>query len=276
MDLQFTINRDLCIQCGACVADCPFRIIVMQDDYPALDPKREHHCIHCQHCLAVCPTGALSILGVDPEKSIPLRGTLPTAEQVNALLRGRRSVRRFCDNPVPVPVIDALLATAANAPTGKNMRQCLFTVMEDRESMEVLRRETMEGIARAVKEKRLPTSMSYYRYVLRAWNQGRDLLFRNAPHLLMVSVPENVSTPEADMLIAMTYFEIYAASQGIGTLWNAMISEAFAVLDTDMYGRLGIPADHVKGYALLFGYPAVRYHRTVQRDQALINRVRLR
>jgi hypothetical protein len=47
------------------------------------------------------------------------------------------------------------------------------------------------------------------------------------------------------------------------------------VIETDMFKRLGIPEDHVKGYTLLFGLPAVRYHRTVQRDEAMINRVRL-
>jgi hypothetical protein len=62
---------------------------------------------------------------------------------------------------------------------------------------------------------------------------------------------------------------------GIGTLWNAMIRWVLSTIDIDLYRRLGIPDVHVKGFALLFGRPAVQYHRTVQRDQAIINRVRL-
>jgi hypothetical protein len=31
----------------------------------------------------------------------------------------------------------------------------------------------------------------------------------------------------------------------------------------------------VRGYFLLFGHPAVQYHRTVQRDDYRLNRVRL-
>jgi hypothetical protein len=84
-----------------------------------------------------------------------------------------------------------------------------------------------------------------------------------------------VTTPDADALIAMSYFELLAASMGIGTLWNAMIRWAISEISTDMYQRLGIPADHVKGYVLLFGKPAVQYHRTVQRDEVQVNRVRL-
>lgn len=276
LDLQFAINRDLCSQCGACVDDCPFHIIDMVDGYPALHPARVHHCIACQHCLAVCPSGALSIFGYRPEDCLPLPQSLPDGDQVAALMRGRRSVRVYEAAPLSPQTIAALLATAANAPTGKNKRQCLFTVIEERESMDILRRETIEGLRRAVAEKRLAEGLGYFRHVVTAWDQGRDIIFRNAPHLLMVSAPPTIATPDADALIAMSYFELLAASMGIGTLWNAMIRWAFSVIDVDMYARLGIPEDHIKGYTLLFGRPAVTYHRTVQRDEALINRVRLR
>jgi ferredoxin len=49
----------------------------MRDGYPATNPKRVHHCIRCQHCLAVCPTGAASIFGVNPDTSLPLPESLP-------------------------------------------------------------------------------------------------------------------------------------------------------------------------------------------------------
>jgi hypothetical protein len=38
--------------------------------------------------------------------------------------------------------------------------------------------------------------------------------------------------------------------------------------------RLGIPANHIVGYAMVFGEPAVEYHRTVQRGPAKVNVVR--
>jgi hypothetical protein len=42
----------------------------------------------------------------------------------------------------------------------------------------------------------------------------------------------------------------------------------------DLTGRLGIPDQHLTGYAMAFGWPAVEYHRAVQRASALINVVR--
>lgn len=275
MDLQFTIDQELCTQCGACVDDCPFHIIELAPDYPALNPARAHHCIRCQHCLAVCPTGALSILGLNPDQSLPLPESLPAPDQVAALIRGRRSIRSFRPEPLDPHQIDHLLRTVANAPTGKNSRQCLFTLVDDRATMDELRRRTLEGLRRAVNEKRLGSDLGYFRHVVSAWDQGRDIIFRDAPHLLTVSVPQTVTTPDADMVIALTCFELLAAAMGIGTLWNAMIKWAFSQIDEDLYAALGVPDDHVRGYFLLFGRPAVQYHRTVQRDDYRLNRVRL-
>ncbi|MDY0390979.1 MAG: nitroreductase family protein [Desulfobulbus oligotrophicus] len=275
MDLQFIVNPDLCIQCGACADDCPLRVIQMESGYPSLNPARVRLCIHCQHCLAVCPTGALSILGFKPEDSLPLPESLPNAQQMIALIKGRRSTRRFLPEPLDPGLIEQMLATIANGPTGKNNRQCLFSVIEDPATMAVFRHELLEGLRRAVAERRLSQGLSYFRHVVSAWDKGRDIIFRNAPHLLIVTVPSTITTPDADSIIAMTYFELLAASMGIGTLWNAMIRWAISTIDVDLYQRLNIPEDHIKSYALLFGRPDVQYHRTVQRDQVMINRVRL-
>jgi ferredoxin len=275
MEPQLLIDQDLCIQCGACVDDCPFHIIVLNPEYPELHPQRVHHCIRCQHCLAVCPTGALSIFGCDPHQSLPLPQSLPDPQQMIALIKGRRSVRHYRPEPLDADVIKTMLRTVANAPTGKNNGGCLFTVIEDRATMDQLRAETLAGLRQAVVEKRLSAGLSYFRHVVTAWDNGRDIIFRNAPHLLIVSAPPTNSTPDADIIIAMSYFELLAASMGIGTLWNAMVKWAFSVISEDMYARLDIPSDHIIGYAMLFGTPAVTYHRTVQRDSAIINRIQL-
>ncbi len=39
--------------------------------------------------------------------------------------------------------------------------------------------------------------------------------------------------------------------------------------------RLGIPSDHRSMYAVMFGWPAVRYARAVQREAQGLHRVRL-
>lgn len=275
MDLQFTIDHDLCTQCNACADDCPSRIINLNSGFPEITPERVQYCLQCQHCFAICPTGALSIFGLDPKRSLAIPESLPNPTQLEAMLRARRAIRSYHPEALEPQLIDELIKIAANAPTGKNKCQCLFTVIDQPKSMNILRQETIAGLRRAFDNNQVPKHLSYFRGIVSAWDKGQDIIFRNAPHLLIISVPPDVTTPDADAVIAMSYFELAAASRGVGALWNAMVRWAFSIIEGDMYLRLGIPEDHVKGYAMIFGRPAVQYHRTVQRDHALINRVRL-
>lgn len=77
----------------------------------------------------------------------------------------------------------------------------------------------------------------------------------------------------ADTHIFLSYFELMAQSMGLGTLWNGMVKEALDKVLPDVRERLGVPADHVIGYAMLFGRSAVTYQRTVERGPANINMI---
>jgi len=272
--LSFSVDRQKCIRCGQCVQDCLVRIIEMEDGYPAIIPEKESSCLECQHCLAVCPTGAVSIFGKQPENSVPLAGNLVPPEKVETLMKGRRSVRQYRDENVPPELIQELLDVACHAPTGVNFRQVLFTVVDDKEIMGKLRQETMAGLARLMREGKLPTGRDYFNDCVRAWEEeGIDTIYRGAPHLVIASAPHDCPTPEADSLIALTYFELYAQSRGIGTVWNGLAKWTFTELLPELCGKLGLPDNHKLGYVMAFGMPEVHYHRTVQRGPARVARV---
>jgi len=272
--LSFSIDHDKCTRCGQCVQDCVVRIIAMDDACPAIIPGKEGSCLECQHCLAVCPSGAVSILGKHPEDSLSLAGNLPSPEQIETLMKGRRSVRQYRDENVPPEQIRELLDVACHAPTGVNFRQVLFTVVDDKEIMANLRQITMDGLARLMREGRLPPGRDYFNDCVRAWEEeGIDTIYRGAPHLLIASAPHDCPTPEADCLIALAYFELYAQSRGIGTVWNGLAKWTFSELLPELCGKLGLPGNHKLGYVMAFGVPEVQYHRTVQRGPAQIARV---
>lgn len=272
--LDLVIDEEKCTRCEQCVRDCPLGVLVMGQGVPAVGEDKAEKCIACQHCLAVCPTGALSIFGLQPQNSLPLAGQLPEPAQMETLIKGRRSVRRFKHEPVEPAVIEKLFKIAAHAPTGVNARKVLFTLVEDQQVMEQVKLATMDGIRKAVDEEGLPKGKEFYGGILRAWDKGADILFRKAPHLLMVSAEADAPTPAADVFIAMTTFELMAATLGLGTLWDGLATWAMTDLNPDLVARLGIPASHKPIYVMLFGKPAVTYHRTVQRDADLkLNRV---
>jgi nitroreductase/NAD-dependent dihydropyrimidine dehydrogenase PreA subunit len=271
--LQLQIDQENCIQCGECAEDCPNDVISLDAGYPVVIADREERCIACQHCFAVCPTGALSIFGLDPQDSSSLDNALPSPQQLATLMKGRRSVRQYLDEPVATSTIAELIDVVANGPTGVNNRQLLFTVVENQRAMTTLRKDTVEGIRKVVEQDGLPEGLEFFSGIVEAADAGKDILFRNAPHLLIVSSPADGPSPEQDCLIALTYFELLAATSGLGTVWNGLCRWALTKIVPELLGQLKIPEDHAIGYMMSFGKPAVEYHRTVQRGGANINKV---
>jgi nitroreductase len=131
----------------------------------------------------------------------------------------------------------------------------------------------MDGLGRLVRSNALPEGLGFFAEFVRLWEEkGYDTLFRGAPHLLVASAPQQVVSPLQDCLIALSYFELYAQANGVGTVWDGLAKWAINDLVPETRQRLGIPDDHQIGYAMAFGRPAVRYARTVQHGPALIRR----
>ena len=268
--LHFRIDEERCIQCGECALDCPSGVIAM-DGYPKM--INESGCIRCQHCLAVCPTAAVSILGKEPEASTALAGNLPDPASLALLIKGRRSVRRYRDRDLAPALIDHLLEVSCHAPTGVNAQSVLFTVVRERAVMHRLREHLLGRIMKLKESNGLPEGLAgqYLGWTVKAWQEeGKDILFRGAPHLLITSAPAEAPCPVQDALIALTTFQLMAQAHGVGTVWDGICMMALAACP-EVVARLGIPEDHSLGYAMVFGEPAVEYHRTVQRGPALVN-----
>ena len=272
--LDFIINQQTCTKCGQCIADCPAMIIAMEDGFPAIAPEKEAACYKCQHCLAICPSGAVSILGLKPGGSRPLFGGYPEPDKLETLIKGRRTVRRYKEENLDPALLQHLLEVAWHAPTGVNSRQVRFTVVDDREKLAKLHGKIMSGLTILVQNNALPEGMEFYADFVQMWEkQGIDVIFRGAPHLLIASVPKTVPSPMPDCLIALSYFELFAQANGVGTVWNGLAKWAINDLLPEIRQSLGIPDDHLIGYVMAFGKPAVHFVRTVQHGPAIIHRV---
>jgi len=267
--LQFVVDHAKCTRCGQCVLDCPSRIIEMPGDaMPSIRPENEERCIQCQHCLAVCPPGAVSIFGRDPDHSLPLvAGSFPAADQMISLVRGRRSVRRYRDENVDPDLLQRILAALSNAPSGINRRALTFSVIDDKAAMQRLRIKALNGLAEAETAGRVPAQYAYLMQAVPAWfEKGVDMIFRGAPHMLVVSAAPEAACPQEDVNLALAYFELMAQSAGLGTLWCGMAKMTLELLP-ELKKSVGLTAGHFY-YAMLFGVPSFRYARTVQRDDA--------
>jgi nitroreductase/NAD-dependent dihydropyrimidine dehydrogenase PreA subunit len=271
--LQFKIDEDRCTKCGLCVQDCPINIIDMDSGYPCISAENEAACLKCQHCLAICPTAALSILGRQPADSLPLKGAFPDPDCLETLIKGRRSVRYYLDENLEPEILQRLLDVAWHAPSGANDRQFRFSVIDDKRVLATFREEVYTALAKLVEVGNLPEDKAFFAEFVRLWQEKEvDVLFLGAPHFLVASAPRACTTPVPDCLIALSYFELFAQSLGVGTLWDGLAKWAIDDLVPELRERLNIPQDHVLGYAMVFGKPAVQYHRTVEYGTANVVR----
>jgi nitroreductase/NAD-dependent dihydropyrimidine dehydrogenase PreA subunit len=267
--IDFIVNEQNCIKCGKCAADCPARIISMEESFPFITQENEASCYKCQHCLSICPTASISILGLDPKNSLPLTGNLPDSTQMELLIRGRRAVRHYKPENVEPDVLKNLLKVSSHAPTGRNSHQVRFTVVENRAKLTEIRDEMMAKLVAISNGPGFPEGMEFFSNYVKMWEESAtDFIFRGAPHFIVASAPKTVATPHEDCVISLTTFEMYAQTLGIGTVWDGLAKYVINDLFPEFKTRLGIPEDHVVGYAMAFGLPAVQYARTAQHEPA--------
>lgn len=258
-----------CIGCAACVNDCIARALAMQDQLAGWAPDGQLRCIRCQHCFAICPTGALSFDGRDPAQA-PAAGPLPEADAVLRLMQNRRSCRGYKQAALDPGTLRQLLAVLSWTPTGVNDHRLHFAVIDSLEAMNAMRDHVYAMYKRQVRTKSLAPAVERFAGFYDAVEDGADILFRHAPHLIVASTPEDAPCAAIDPVIALSYFELYAASLGVGTTWCGLGHAALKHIAPEMLDKLGVPDRYLPGYMMLFGPPAVEYARGTLPEPAQI------
>ena len=254
------IDKGKCVACGACVRDCAVHVLTVgEDGFPTVRSEDERFCLNCQHCLAVCAHGAVTCNGVGFSDTLEVE-TLPDGAAEAALIRQRRSIRQWGKDPIPEDVWKRLIDSLAWMPTGCNDHRLHFTVVRDVERMEWFRREMSETAKKVVRTGILKLFYPGFRRYMDEILRGDDVVFRNAPYMIVASTPKNAPCQEADPWIALSYFDLLAQANGLGTCWGGFAVHAFKWIRR-FRCALKIPKGHSVGAVLLFGPPAVTYAR---------------
>ena len=257
---MITVDKEKCLKCALCVKDCIVEVLKTdKEGIPFLDPELEKYCLNCQHCLAVCPAGALSCHGVTPEMC-GKPGKLPEPEEMFDLLRMRRSCRQYKDENLPPEVMEKLKSSLAWTPTGCNVHNLFFRIIEDKEEMAYFRKKSSSMLKFLIRTGIMSLIYPRFRRYLKEIMGGKDVVYRNAPHMIVAAVPENAPCKEADPWIALSYFDLYAQSLGVGSCWCGFAVHAFK-WNRALKKRLALPKGYRIGAVMLFGPPAVTYAR---------------
>lgn len=266
------IDETKCKKDGFCVQECPAAILKQQDkeSCPVMIPRGEQACLLCGHCVAVCPHDALHHEKIPMEVSPPILKELSvTQEQAIQFLRSRRSIRRFKKKRVEKETIQRIIDNARYAPTGGNSQLVRWTVHTDETKIKEMADLTIDWMRKALAadtEKRLPP---YLPMVVAAYDAGVNSITHDAPCLVFASAPGLYENGMVDLSIALSYFELAAVSEGLGTCWLGLITQALKYSEP-LKEAVGLPKSHSHFYPMVLGTPKFKYHRLPERKPAKI------
>ncbi len=264
MERKIEVSKNKCIHCGRCIRDCIVSCLKFDGEKIPVYSDGGVSCVMCQHCMAVCPMGALSFGGKKPDESAPFMTVKP--DELLNMMKSRRSIRHYKDEDIPPETIQKLTELLAYTPKGGNVDALHFSIVSTRAKMQEVRNLSHDSIMKLETDSPILNT-------LKEWlSSGHDMIFRGAPSMIVVSVDRKKAVPgceDVDPIIALSYFELYANSLGIGTLWDDA-AEGVIANCPDVRKFLGIPEGYTPNFALLMGVPAVSYRRAVQKEEAYV------
>ncbi len=268
----FTIDRDKCKRDGICVAECPAKIIEIQDEesFPSVIQGGLEFCINCGHCVSACPHGALSLATMPVERCLPFeKGLMPTAAQLDHLFRSRRSIRTYRDEPLDQQTLTGLISFARYAPSGHNLQPVHWLVIRQKSDVQRLGAMVADWMKSVIQAQPAVAQAMHLDRVIDAWERGVDRVLRDAPHLIVAHTDAALPVAQADCIIALTYLELAAYTSGLAACWAGYFTaaaNAYGPLQTD----LSLPKGHKTFGAMMIGRPKYHYHRIPSRNEQSI------
>ncbi|NLC97413.1 MAG: nitroreductase [Erysipelotrichaceae bacterium] len=272
---KFILDKNKCIKCDACINTCTGMVLKKSTDgYPHMIEFEKfgwNGCWKCQHCLAVCPEGAISIFGKNPEDS----NLMPEEDmgiQMERLVTGRRACRRYLDKNVDPKIIDKILYAMQNVPAGGNSNNVEYTVIDDKEEVRRIWEVAYNKMEQDAKKGIYTDSFNkfYYDKMKESEKSVRkdDMLFCGAPHLFIAHTRWFGKWGEDYKIncnIATAYFELLAQAHGLGAIIMSYPSDVIND-NPEIKKMLGIPEKHYMKLIVGFGYPEIKYHRKAQKE----------
>lgn len=275
------VDETRCTSCGTCVEACRFEVLKLRKR--GARPCGIGRCLVCGACVAVCPTGAIEhpLMPAEGIVELPEEAPVGYAELMD-LLRRRRSIRRYTDQPVAEEDLRALVEAAILAPSAHNAQPWQFTFIVDAERLAAVRAAVAEfyrrGLAALEDEAGRATLSEALRGALgvlapalqllvRAHDRGDDRLLWGAPALGIIHAPADAPAAEASCTYAAANMQLAATARGLGTCLIGFLTIPLTFGDEATRAATGLPAGHHAYAAMAIGHPKLRYRRSVVRQE---------
>lgn len=261
---MFSVNKEKCIQCGACSEVCIFETMKQTSE----GVKQQHNvCFSCGQCIAVCPTGALTNDHMPFSEQQARNKKLDISpEEASEFLRSRRSIRAYKEKSVSHDLISNLLNVARMALSAGNSQGISYLVIENKEILNKVKEAVIQ-----YHEKAMQTDSSQLgaRIIVdRYRKEHKDTILWNAPCLILaLSEKGRTKISRENAIFCLTYLHLYAPTLGLGGCWAGAVENTVFDNWEPMQNALdlGNRFNNISG-AFMIGYPKYKYQRLVSRN----------
>lgn len=237
------INKETCIGCGSCVADCVAGFLEIRDGKAV---TKDAGCIGCGHCYAICPVNAVTMPGTEDGGEVVSMTEFDSARLLQAM-KSRRTIRQFLPDRVEPEKVQMILEAGQYCPTATNSQDVAFTILGSRQDQieEICVNFFRKGLGAAGKVSDLAKNMEI----------DDHFFFKGAPLVIVVSAKN-----KGNGNLASSYMELMAESLGLGVLYSGFFIASAALLGK-VKSLLNLPQGHKAVTCMVIGYPKVKYHR---------------
>lgn len=196
-----------------------------------------------------------------------------------ALVKGRRTIRKFKPDPVPDEYIDKIIEVARWAPSGFNTQPWEFIVIKD-EGLKA-RLAELSAEYRERYGKRLEDTRESWLKPLKLPGSYEPMDFNSAPVFIMlcgdtrakIGLPMTVRNDHCEcqsiftssLACAFLYMHLAATSLGLATNWVSALQST--LVHRMVKQAIGLPQEFDVYDMMAIGYPAVKPRKKLMRDK---------
>ncbi|MFP4187493.1 MAG: nitroreductase family protein [Acholeplasmataceae bacterium] len=170
-------------------------------------------------------------------------------------MKDRRSIRRFKTEQIKKEELDEIILAGRIAPSGKNVQQNHFIVIQNEDVKKTVRRLVEDAYAAIGTDH--PSYPRLERAIARARKHDYDFFF-SAPTLIVLANHQNNENAMADVAVALENMMLAATSLSVGSCYINQFKRVSE--DPDLFAyfqKLGLGPDERIFGALSLGYSAL-------------------
>lgn len=164
------------------------------------------------------------------------------------LLKARRSVRAYTDEPVAMQMLKDIIRESTLAPSSGNNQPWRFVIVNDKSMMKRISDESKKNLVARIEA----NPAEYIKKYEQSLRNEQYNVFYNAPALIILAGPRDYRNLLVDCALCAAYIMNAAAARGLGTCWVNLGSD---IRDAALLSDLGITPDLAVVAPIIVGRP---------------------